>query len=567
MTSTVRLTASPSGSAGLAARTSVQAKVLDAPTAGLSGRISGGGLKIRTQAFVAMPLTGRALTTARLAAGAFASAALTSTAKVTANARAGFSGALALTGRINTTLQWVAGMTATAALGPQVGMSQGFLFHPGAGPTWELRQRQAFPPVVTSTTAALFGSALIALMIKAPFSGTLTLTARTSATARTRAGFSGALALAARTSVITRPRTGFSGAVSLVARTISQVKLQASNPIAIALVSATIIAVKARVAFSGVISLAGNTAVKVKAQAPNPIAVALLGATIAMVKLRGAVGGTLTLTARTAAKVAGQTPLLLSLQLTGRISGGGLKVRSAVAATAALAATMRSTVRMTSLGTMLAALTGRISGGGLKVAAGLTAFKFLTGRITVAAKASLARATPFIMLTAVTRAAFQLRTAVSALITQLFFNPRFVTTPILRTITTTGATRNYAATARLTFTMPQSPDFSPIDIGEIVTGTFDFGPWIAPNQSIAVIQSVACVVAPSSTVVDPTPGARIIGGSQLTISPQTSLANQALLQQWGNMVAGVTYRITTTIMTTDNQVLIMWAHQLCKAPD
>lgn len=48
-------------------------------------------------------------------------------------------------------------LAATLGLPPQTGMSQGFLFHPGAGPTWELRRRQAFPPGIAPTSLPIAG--------------------------------------------------------------------------------------------------------------------------------------------------------------------------------------------------------------------------------------------------------------------------------------------------------------------------------------------------------------------------------------------------------------------------
>lgn len=59
-----------------------------------------------------------------------------------------------------------AATASVAAAAPQIGMQQGFLFKPGAGPTWNVRGRAAFPPAIV-TANAVAANTLAALTVTA----------------------------------------------------------------------------------------------------------------------------------------------------------------------------------------------------------------------------------------------------------------------------------------------------------------------------------------------------------------------------------------------------------------
>lgn len=111
--------------------------------------------------------------------------------------------------------------------------------------------------------------------------------------------------------------------------------------------------------------------------------------------------------------------------------------------------------------------------------------------------------------------------------------------------------------------MPQGNDLGPVDPVETVTVTFDFAPWLGKGVTIFAVTSVACAAYQG---VDASASSRIVGGSQIAASPSTGIAASAVLQQFGNMVAGVTYRLQCWVLTTDSQTLNIWTHQPCIAP-
>jgi hypothetical protein len=153
---------------------------------------------------------------------------------------------------------------------------------------------------------------------------------------------------------------------------------------------------------------------------------------------------------------------------------------------------------------------------------------------------------------------------------RLVTDPQYILLPRLRQDVVTPPKRRLVVIPTPRFvrprpTMPQGLDFSVIDVGEIITGTFDFAPWLGIGVTVLSVTSVACAVSPTSTTQDTGAAGRLVGPPSLGVSPSSNLANQAVLQQWGNMVAGVTYRIAATVLTSDNQTLILWAHQPCQA--
>lgn len=115
--------------------------------------------------------------------------------------------------------------------------------------------------------------------------------------------------------------------------------------------------------------------------------------------------------------------------------------------------------------------------------------------------------------------------------------------------------------------MPQSRDFSQMDVGETVTGWIDFDQWLAPGEIIASISSIAVAN------YQPPSGAAYVtltGGFQIGTVPVSEggsgVANAAVLQQWTGAAPG-TARITATVVTSAGQTLTAWAHQPVGTPD
>lgn len=128
-------------------------------------------------------------------------------------------------------------------------------------------------------------------------------------------------------------------------------------------------------------------------------------------------------------------------------------------------------------------------------------------------------------------------------------DPRFVTR-VQRVIVTVS--RDF---------MPQGNNFSPIDVSEVITGTFDFGPWLPAGTTIQSVENVSCAAVYGT---DAGAAARLIGTPVIGVSPLTGNAASALLQQWGTMIADVTYVMVATVNTSDGQQLTLWAYQPCE---
>lgn len=124
----------------------------------------------------------------------------------------------------------------------------------------------------------------------------------------------------------------------------------------------------------------------------------------------------------------------------------------------------------------------------------------------------------------------------------------------------------------------------PVDPGEIVTVTFDFGYLLAqaipvggtlpipPSTqpppavqiaNIAPLNPFTCAVVTGS---DPSPQTRIIGSSLVIPSPTTGTPAGAVTQQFGNMLGGVKYRIACFVVFTNGDTQDIWGHITCKQP-
>ena len=111
--------------------------------------------------------------------------------------------------------------------------------------------------------------------------------------------------------------------------------------------------------------------------------------------------------------------------------------------------------------------------------------------------------------------------------------------------------------------MPRGNDFSPLDPTETITDTWDFGPWLSAGITVSVPVTTCTVLSGS----DPASATRLIGAAVVGPSPTDSGASRAILQQVKGMLAGVRYLLLCTVNTSDNQVLTLYAHQLCQAPN
>lgn len=108
--------------------------------------------------------------------------------------------------------------------------------------------------------------------------------------------------------------------------------------------------------------------------------------------------------------------------------------------------------------------------------------------------------------------------------------------------------------------MAQAPSLTPMDPGQEETVTFDFGRALSPGVTITGDITITCTVAEDSTVCDPTPSSRIIGSASIGTSPWSGLAAQAVLQRFGNCVAGCLYVLQCTCMTSDGDTPSVWGH-------
>ncbi len=111
--------------------------------------------------------------------------------------------------------------------------------------------------------------------------------------------------------------------------------------------------------------------------------------------------------------------------------------------------------------------------------------------------------------------------------------------------------------------MPRGNDFSPLDPTETITDTWDFGPWLATGITVNTPVTVCTVLSG----IDAASATRLIGSPVVGPSPTDSGASRAILQQAKGMLAGVRYLLLCTVNTSDNQVLTLYAHQLCQAPN
>lgn len=111
--------------------------------------------------------------------------------------------------------------------------------------------------------------------------------------------------------------------------------------------------------------------------------------------------------------------------------------------------------------------------------------------------------------------------------------------------------------------MPRGNDFSNIDPTETVTVTWDFAPWLASGVTLSGPVTDCSLISGT----DAAPASRLIGNPVVTISPSKQTASQAVFQQIQGMQPGAKYILLCTANTSDNQVLSLYAHEECDAPN
>lgn len=110
--------------------------------------------------------------------------------------------------------------------------------------------------------------------------------------------------------------------------------------------------------------------------------------------------------------------------------------------------------------------------------------------------------------------------------------------------------------------MPQVGPFPPIDSTvQIQTVGVDFGDFLAPGATLAGEPTVTIAVVQG---LDATPNSRLLGNPQIATVPKveggTGLPNTSILQQVGDLVGGVIYRLQFVCARSDStDVVSAWA--------
>ena len=109
--------------------------------------------------------------------------------------------------------------------------------------------------------------------------------------------------------------------------------------------------------------------------------------------------------------------------------------------------------------------------------------------------------------------------------------------------------------------MPSTIVLTPIAPGEIETICFDYGMLLQDGPlTVTSVLSIACTVLRGT---DASASSRIIALPVISESRETGVASSAVLQQFGNMLDGVTYLLQCTAVASDGQRLILPAHIMC----
>lgn len=101
-------------------------------------------------------------------------------------------------------------------------------------------------------------------------------------------------------------------------------------------------------------------------------------------------------------------------------------------------------------------------------------------------------------------------------------------------------------------------DFSPVDVGEVISEAFDFVNDLAAGDSIASV-AWSCTVSAESTGTDSAPATRMSG--------TPNIIGTATYQRFAGMLPGVTYLLLATVTTTLGDQLKLWSHVYCSTPN
>lgn len=98
-------------------------------------------------------------------------------------------------------------------------------------------------------------------------------------------------------------------------------------------------------------------------------------------------------------------------------------------------------------------------------------------------------------------------------------------------------------------------DFDPADPGEIEYFAFDFKRDVRESE----VLNAAIWTCAVKTGTDADPASHIISGAVIV--------GTITQQKVSGLVAGVTYRLTATVQTNHGQILMLWSHVECRAPN
>ncbi|WP_407146247.1 hypothetical protein [Bradyrhizobium sp. ORS 86] len=284
------------------------------------------------------------------------SVALTASAKFRSVARAGVSVTTALGGRSSIDLAGRAGIFAPQPT-VQIGTPQGFLFKPGAGPTWNLRGRAAFtPPPSGPTITALFGATSVAVkLLAAPQSSTHIAAASRLAVA-SREAMTATGGLAGRSNAAVASRETISAAAVLRAQALVQTSSRASGALSTVLAAASLLASRGGATLIGKVALGATAKIATFGRIVQPGAIALFARTVVTASARAAAVGKVALSAAVQSAAGARAGMLAKAPLAGATrtssagqAGAAFKVALS-AATLAAAAARATSVRKTALG-------------------------------------------------------------------------------------------------------------------------------------------------------------------------------------------------------------------------
>jgi len=100
----------------------------------------------------------------------------------------------------------------------------------------------------------------------------------------------------------------------------------------------------------------------------------------------------------------------------------------------------------------------------------------------------------------------------------------------------------------------RAPDLSPITAGERLFVTFDFAPDLASAETLTAVSPVVCSLILGT---DADADTRVIGDASIAISPGTRVADCAVRQLIGDMIAGARYKLLCTAETSGGQTPIV----------